>query len=108
MASLLGNYASSSSEEDAPEEASAGGPAVRRGEARGGEGEPAGVPEALPEDLKRPRALAVLAGLLEHPQATEIRLPWKIGPAGNVEALVAAAQKFTRDVAEGRQAPGVA
>ena len=65
------------------------------------------IPEALPADLRRPGALARLAATLENAHATEITvLPWRIGEGGKVGPLVAAAQKFTRDIAEGRKAPG--
>ena len=104
MTSLISGYASSSDDEEPA------GPSVLPGIASGKR--VFCVPDKLPDDLQRPGALARVAQTLAMRDplklSSSVLTPWSmVGEAGKVDALVAAAQKFTRDVAEGRQAPGM-
>ena len=120
MASLLGNYASS--EEDEEEEGVKVAPKVRHVANGNSVANASGTALAdsevcfdssteLPKDLQRPGALEQLAKSIRiDPYITGIPqdvLPWGVvSPDGEVDALVEAAQTFTRNVTEGRQAPG--
>ena len=111
MASIL-NYASSGDDGDGSDAETFTGTGAR-GAGATDRVEPVlggghvGVPRGLTSELQRPTSMKMMSERLLRPMATQIKLPWgAIGDEGKVDALVAAAQKFTRDVAEGRHKPG--
>lgn len=119
MASLLGNYASSEEDEDGgvnvvPKNGSAtGGKTVAKAAVVAGAVSKIRFDSSteLPHDLQTPGAVEALAKSLGiDPYITHIPqsvLPWGvINSDGKVDALVEAAQIYTRNVTEGRQAPG--